>query len=112
MRFAELARRIAHAEEARGAARIEPFEQEVHATGNGGYDISFRQRLKSEDDNAAMSLATNLAIADALYARRNGLVQGHARARSACRAATATHSASLRHRMAGGPLRCAISSVR
>ena len=32
--FPELARRIAHAEEARGAARIEPLEQEVHATGS------------------------------------------------------------------------------
>ena len=39
----------------------------------GGYDISFRPRLQSEDDNAAMSLATNLAIADALYAAGIGL---------------------------------------
>jgi exoribonuclease R len=71
--FAELARRIAHAEDIRGASRIEPFEQVVQATGHGGYDISFRQRLQSEDDNAAMSLATNLAIADALYAVGTGL---------------------------------------
>ncbi|MBK5332229.1 MAG: RNB domain-containing ribonuclease [Ilumatobacteraceae bacterium] len=71
--FGELARRIAHAEDLRGAARIEPFEQDVHATPNGGYDISFRQRLKSEDDNAALSLATNLAIADTLYAAETGL---------------------------------------
>ena len=40
--FAELARRIAHAEDVRGASRIEPFEQVVTATGHGGYDISFR----------------------------------------------------------------------
>ncbi len=71
--FGELARRIAHAEDVRGAARVEPFEQEVHATANGGYDISFRPRLKSEDDNAAMSLATNLAIADSLYGAATGL---------------------------------------
>lgn len=71
--FAELARRIAHAEDVRGAARIEPLEQEVHALEQGGYDISFRPRLQSEDDNAAMSLATNLAIADALYAASTGL---------------------------------------
>ena len=38
--FPELARRIGAAEDARGAARIEPLEQEVHATDNGGYDIS------------------------------------------------------------------------
>ena len=71
--FAELARRIAVAEEARGAARVEPIEQIVHATENGGYDISFRPRLQSEDDNAAMSLATNLAIADLLFAAGTGL---------------------------------------
>ena len=71
--FGELARRIAHAEDVRGAARIEPLEQEVHALEHGGYDISFRPRLQSEDDNAAMSLATNLAIADTLYAAGTGL---------------------------------------
>jgi exoribonuclease R len=71
--FPELARRIAAAEDARGAARIEPLEQEVHATEHGGYDISFRPRLQSEDDNAAMSLATNLAIADTLFAAGTGL---------------------------------------
>jgi exoribonuclease R len=71
--FPELAKRIAHAEDVRGAARIEPLEQEVHALDGGGYDISFRPRLKSEDDNAAMSLATNLAVADALFAAGTGL---------------------------------------
>lgn len=71
--FPELAKRIAHAEDARGAARIEPFEQEVRALEGGGYDISFRPRLESEDNNAAMSLATNMAVADALYAARTGL---------------------------------------
>ncbi len=71
--FPELARRVAAAEDARGAARIEPLEQEVHATDQGGYDISFRPRLQSEDANAAMSLATNLAIADTLLAAGTGL---------------------------------------
>jgi exoribonuclease R len=71
--FPELARRIALAEEARGAARVEPLEQEVRALEAGGYDISFRPRLKSEDDNAAMSLATNLAVAEALFAAGTGL---------------------------------------
>ena len=71
--FPELARRIVAAEDARGAARIEPLEQEVHTTDHGGYDISFRPRLQSEDDNAAMSLATNLAIAEALFAAGTGL---------------------------------------
>lgn len=71
--FPELAKRIANAEDVRGAARIEPLEQEVHALEGGGYDISFRPRLQSEDDNAAMSLASNLAIADALYEAGTGL---------------------------------------
>lgn len=71
--FPELARRIAAAEDARGAARVEPPEQQVHALEHGGYDISFQPRLQSEDDNAAMSLATNLAIADALFAAGTGL---------------------------------------
>ncbi len=70
--LAELARRITAAEEARGAGRIEPPEQVVNATPRG-YEITYRPRLKSEDDNAAMSLATNLAVADALLAAGTGL---------------------------------------
>ncbi len=71
--FAELARRVTVAEHARGASRIEPLEQQVKATEHGGYDISFSPRLQSEDDNAAMSLATNIAIADTLFAAGTGL---------------------------------------
>ncbi len=70
--FPELSRRITAAEDARGASRIEPFEQLVKATARG-YEISYRPRLQSEDDNAAMSLATNLAVADALLAAGTGL---------------------------------------
>ena len=70
--FAELSRRITMAEDARGASRIEPLEQEVTAS-DRGYEITYRPRLKSEDDNAAMSLATNLAVADALLAAGTGL---------------------------------------
>ena len=70
--FGELSRRIHAAEDARGAARVEPPEQEVKAIA-GGYEITFRPRLPSEDDNAAMSLATNLAVADALYTAGTGL---------------------------------------
>jgi len=71
--FPELARRVAAAEDARGAARIEPVEQQVAVTANGGYEILYRPRLQSEDDNAAMSLTTNMAIADALFAAGTGL---------------------------------------
>jgi VacB/RNase II family 3'-5' exoribonuclease len=71
--FAEFARRVAAAEEARGAGRVEFPEQEVHALGDGRYTLSYRPRLASEDHNAAMSLATNMAVADALLAAGTGL---------------------------------------
>ncbi len=71
--FAELAERIEVAEHARGASRVEPPEQIVESTGDGGYQLDFRPRLWSEAQNAALSLATNLAVADALYAAGTGL---------------------------------------
>ncbi len=71
--FAELADRIAAAEARRGASRVDPPEQEVDAVEGGGYALAFRPRLASEDRNAALSLATNLAIADALQAHHTGL---------------------------------------
>lgn len=71
--FPELSRRIAAAEDARGASRLEPPEQIVSAVAGGGYELSFRPRLPSEDANAAMSLATNMAVADALFAAGTGL---------------------------------------
>jgi VacB/RNase II family 3'-5' exoribonuclease len=71
--FAEFARRVAVAEEARGSGRVEFPEQEVHAAGDGRYTLSYRPRLESEDHNAAMSLATNMAVADALFAAGTGL---------------------------------------
>ena len=70
--FAEFARRVAAAEVARGAAKIDPPEQLVERE-NGGYHLSFRPRLWSETANAAMSLACNLAVADALFAAGTGL---------------------------------------
>lgn len=71
--FDELARRIAAAEEARGAARVDPPQQEVERTLDGGYTLAFAPRLASEDQNAALSLATNLAVAAALQAHGTGL---------------------------------------
>lgn len=71
--FAELARRIHAAEDRRGAERVDPPEQEVAATGDGGFELVFRPRLVSEAHNAALSLAANMAIADALHAHRTGL---------------------------------------
>lgn len=71
--FAELSRRIAAAEAVRGAARVDPPEQEVAALGEGSFTLAFRPRLVSESRNAALSLAANLAIADALFAAGTGL---------------------------------------
>ena len=71
--FAELARRIEAAEKRRGAARVDPPEQEVALLANGTFKLRFRPRLLSEDRNAALSLATNLAVADLLQGHHTGL---------------------------------------
>jgi exoribonuclease R len=71
--FSELWRRIDEAEEARGAQRVDEPEQEVVDEPNGRFVLSFRPQLRSEKENAALSLAANLAIADALLAHQTGL---------------------------------------
>ncbi len=71
--FAELAARIETAEARRGAARVDPPEQEVEDDGTGRFVLRFRPRTKAEDRNAALSLATNMAVADALLAAGTGL---------------------------------------
>lgn len=70
--FPELSRRIEIAEAARGADRIQWPEQEVVRV-DGGFDLRFRPRNEAENQNAAMSLATNMAIADALWDAGTGL---------------------------------------
>ncbi|WP_309623480.1 RNB domain-containing ribonuclease [Novosphingobium sp.] len=71
--FADLARRIAAAEAARGAARVDPPEQEVERDAAGHFTLRLRPLTLAERSNAALSLATNLAVADALYAAKTGL---------------------------------------
>ena len=71
--FAELARRMAANEERRGASRVDPPEQEVEELADGTFRLSFRPLLQSEQDNAALSLAANMAIADAMLAHKTGL---------------------------------------
>lgn len=70
--FTELTERITAAEARRGAARVDPPEQEVVAEA-GHLRLRFRQRYPAEDRNAALSLATNMAVADALLAAGTGL---------------------------------------
>lgn len=71
--FEEIARRLQAAELARGAAQIDPPEQEVSRQAGGRLQLGFRPRLRSEEQNAALSLATNLAVAEALQAHHTGL---------------------------------------
>ena len=70
--FSELADRIATAELARGAARIDPPQQELRQV-DGGYELDFRPMSPIERGNAALSLACNLAVASILHANRTGL---------------------------------------
>ncbi len=71
--FADLADRIAAAEAVRGAARVDPPEQEVERDAAGHFTLLLRPQALAERRNAALSLATNLAVADALYAAKTGL---------------------------------------
>jgi VacB/RNase II family 3'-5' exoribonuclease len=71
--FDELSRRIEAAEDARGAARVDAPEQEVTVDAQGHFTLAFRPQLPSEVANAALSLAANLAIADAMLAHKTGL---------------------------------------
>ena len=76
--FVELAQRIQAAELARGAARVDPPEQVVEASGARAdgtprFTLLLRPLLESEKRNAAMSLACNLAVADVLQAAHTGL---------------------------------------
>ncbi len=71
--FGEFAARITAAEDRRGASRTETPEQEVVVGPNSEYHIEFRPRRANEDNNAAMSLAANMAVAAALFAAHTGL---------------------------------------
>jgi exoribonuclease R len=71
--FAELADRIQTAERARGAARVDPPEQEVGREADESFALRLRPLSGAERDNAAMSLAANMAVADAMLAAGTGL---------------------------------------
>ncbi len=97
--FVELARRIVAAEDRRGAPRVEFPEQELQRT-DDGWELRFEPRLESEDQNAGMSLATNLAVADTLLAAHTGLFRVMADVPDRAAAATAAHGAGVPSRMA------------
>jgi exoribonuclease R len=70
--FTELTTRVEAAENARGAARVEPPEQEVVEEG-GCFRLQLRPQSWAETKNAALSLATNLAVAAAMLKAKTGL---------------------------------------
>jgi exoribonuclease R len=71
--FADLAGRIEAAEDRRGASRVDPPEQEVDRDEIGRFALRFRPYSQAETRNAALSLAANLAVADAMLAAGTGL---------------------------------------
>lgn len=71
--FDEFARRIGAAEDARGASRVDPPQQQVVEGEAGCFCLEFRPMSAAEQSNACLSLAANLAIADALFAHGTGL---------------------------------------
>jgi len=52
---------------------VDPPEQEVERDAEGHFTLRLRPLTASERSNAALSLASNLAVADALLAARTGL---------------------------------------
>jgi len=71
--FAELAARVALAEDRRGAVRVDPPEQELERDAHGGYALRFRPYAPAETRNAALSLAANIAVAEAMHQAGTGL---------------------------------------
>jgi exoribonuclease R len=71
--FDELARRITAAEDARGASRVEFPEQHVDVGPDGEARLEFEARTAAAEQNSALSLATNLAVATALFEAKTGL---------------------------------------
>jgi exoribonuclease R len=70
--FGEFAERIERAEIERGAERVEAPEQEVNRNADG-FELWFRPRSDIEAQSAALSLASNVAVAEALYSAKTGL---------------------------------------
>jgi exoribonuclease R len=69
----DFAARMRRAEDLRGAARVDPPDQELERDADGRFRLSLRPWLPSEVANSALSLAANIAIAEALYEAKTGL---------------------------------------
>ena len=101
------------AEARRGAARVDPPEQEVDALPDGALRAAPSGRaLASEERNAALSLAANLAVAELLLDASHRPVPGDGRARRARPSRDLRHTRArarpgLAARLAAGPVRAA-----
>ncbi|MFM5931568.1 MAG: RNB domain-containing ribonuclease [Novosphingobium sp.] len=71
--FSAIAERVKLAEARRGAARVDPPEQEVSRDEDGHFTLRLRPQTLAERNNATLSLATNLAVAEALWTAGTGL---------------------------------------
>ena len=69
----DFAARMRRAEDARGATRVDPPDQELERDADGRFHLSLRPWLPSEVANSALSLAANIAMAEALYEAKTGL---------------------------------------
>ena len=69
----EVGRRVRAAEQARGAACVDPPEQELVRDADGRFALTIKPPLQAEVDNAALSLAANLAVAQLFIDHRGGL---------------------------------------
>lgn len=69
----DFAARTSRAEETRAAARVDPPEQEIERDAEGRFRLTLRPWLRSEKVNSSLSLAANIAIAEALHAAGTGL---------------------------------------
>jgi exoribonuclease R len=71
--FDEIHRRVTAAETERVSTRVEFPEQEIDRLDDGRYTLRFRPRSLTEEQNATLSLATNLAVGELLHAAGTGL---------------------------------------
>jgi exoribonuclease R len=71
--LADFSARIERASETRGAATASPPDQELERGEDGTYSLHVRAWLPSETANSALSLAANIAIAEALLAAKTGM---------------------------------------
>lgn len=69
----DFAARMRQADADRGSARVDPPDQELERLPDGRFHLTLRPWLPSEVVNSTLSLAANVAIAEAMFAAGTGL---------------------------------------